>query len=59
MKIQFDASLIRKGENIIALTHDHPAYRADNITSWEGSDYTIYAGNIYDAIRLDVDEAQN
>ena len=59
VKIQFDASLIRKGENSIALTHDHPAYRADNITPWEGSDYTIYAGNIYDAIRLDVDEVQN
>ena len=59
VKIQFDASLIRDGENIIALTHGHSAYRADNISPWEDSDYTIYAGNIYDAIRLDVDEAQN
>lgn len=45
------------GENIITLMHAHPAYRADNITSWENSDYMIYAGNIYDAIRLDIDEA--
>ncbi len=59
VKIQFDASLIRHGENIIALTHDHPAYGADNIVPWEKSDFAIYAGNIYDAIRLDVDEVRN
>lgn len=55
VKIEFDASLIKKGENVITLTHDHPAYNEDNVTAWENSDYTIYAGNIYDAIRLDVD----
>ena len=55
VKIEFDASLIQKGENVLTLTHDHPAYREDNTTPWENSDYTIYAGNIYDAIRLDVD----
>ena len=58
VKIQFDAALIRAGENMIALTHDHPAYKTDNITPWEDSDFTIYAGNIYDAIRLDVDTMQ-
>lgn len=55
VKIEFDAFLIQKGENVIILTHDHPAYKQDNMTAWEDSDYTIYAGNIYDAIRLDVD----
>ena len=55
VKIEFDASLIKEGENVILLTHDHPAYQEDNVTPWEHSDYTIYAGNIYDAIRLDVD----
>jgi len=55
VKIEFDAFLIQKGENVIILTHDHPVYKQDNTTAWENSDYMIYAGNIYDAIRLDVD----
>ncbi len=58
VKIEFDASLMKAGENVIVLTHDHPAYQEDNKTPWENSDYTIYAGNIYDAIRLDVNGSE-
>lgn len=52
--IEFDASLLKEGENVFILTHDHPAYEEDNVTFWAGSSYATYAGIMYDAIRLDV-----
>ena len=55
VKLEFDANLLQEGENVITLTHEHPVYEADNETPWEDSDYTIYSGIMYDAIRLDVD----
>ena len=58
VKIEFDATLLKEGENVITLSHEHPVYEADNETPWENSDYTIYAGIMYDAIRLDVDGEQ-
>ncbi|MBO5337252.1 MAG: hypothetical protein J6A94_09025, partial [Lachnospiraceae bacterium] len=54
-KVEFDASMLKEGENVIVLTHDKPAYQEDNVTSYGGDDYKIYAGLMYDAIRLDLD----
>lgn len=50
--IEFDATLLKKGENVISLSHESPCY-AEGQT--EIDEMYAYKSIIYDAIRLDVD----